>query len=97
METGIDQPTLYGQRSDDTLTLAEAVRDRNERDSWTNVHELIAQCVELLSVMRIEYLISNGVKRWNLPEPVRVPRPGDEEPKEVVMTPSQFARMTMVG
>lgn len=80
------------------LTLAEAVRDRNERDSWTNVHELLAQLIELLSIVRIEQLAAAGVKRWSLPEMVRIPRPGDDEPKEaMVVTPSQFARMMVSG
>lgn len=74
------------------------MRDRNERDSWTNVHELLAQLLEMLSIMRIEALAAAGMKRWNLPEPVRIPRPGDDEHQEaIVVTPSQFARMTVAG
>lgn len=80
------------------MTLAEAVRDRLERESWSNVHELLAQLVELLSIMRVEALATAGVKRWSLPEPIHIPRPGEDDPKEaIVVTPSQFARMTVVG
>lgn len=93
METGIDQPTLYAQTCDDVFTLASAVRDKVERESWNNLHELLAQLVEMLSVMRVESLLMAGVKRHHLPDPVHVPRPGEKPPEVRTVRPSEFARM----
>jgi predicted AAA+ superfamily ATPase len=93
VETGIDQPTLYDQSCDDVFTLAEAVRDRLERESWNNVHELIAQLIELVSNLRTESWLIAGVKRNQAPDPVHVPRPGDKPPEVRTVRPSEFARM----
>jgi hypothetical protein len=93
VETGIDQSTLYDQRSDDVFTLAEAVRDRLKRESWTNLHEMMAQLIELLSILRTEAWIMRGASRSNAPDPVRVPRPGEKPPEVRTVRPSEFARM----
>jgi hypothetical protein len=97
-ETGIDQSTLYRQPSDDVLTLMECVRERNDRaDEWTDLHELLAQVVDAIQVMRMEAYILKGVPRSKLPKPPRVQRPWEIPPEVPVLTPSQFARLSVVG
>lgn len=96
METGIDQPTLYRQDSDDVLTLMAAVRERNDREDWTTLHELLAQAIDAIHVMRMEAFVLKGVPRWKLPDPPRVPRPNDPAKETPVVTPGQFARLSMV-
>jgi hypothetical protein len=97
VETGIDQGTLYRQRGDDTLTLADAVRERNDRDSWTDLHELLAILVDTLNVMRTEAMLIAGVPRSKLPDPRRVTRPGEKKQETPVLTPGQFARLAVTG
>lgn len=97
METGIAQPTLYRQPTDDVLVLADAVRERNDRDSWTDVHELLAQLIEWVSIVRVEAWMINGVPRWKLPSVHHVRRPYESEQEVRVVSVSEFARMTMVG
>jgi hypothetical protein len=79
------------------FTLAEAVRDRLERESWSNAHELLAQLIEAVSVLRIEALLIAGVPRWKLPDPTHVPRPGEKRQEVRVVKPSEFARMAVMG
>lgn len=80
------------------LALAAAVRDRNERqaeaEQWTTTHELLAQLIEWVSLVRVEALAIGQVPSWKLPKVHRVPRPGDDKPGEVVMSPRDFALMT---
>lgn len=96
METGIAQDALYRQRSDDVLTLMDAVRERNDRDSWTDLHELLALVVDAINVMRTEAFVIAGVARWKLPDPRRIPRPGDKSQETPVLTPREFARLSVV-
>jgi hypothetical protein len=96
-ETGIDQSTLYRQPSNDVLTLIECVKERNDRaDEWTDLHELLAQVVDAIHVMRMEAYVLQGVPRYKLPEPPRVTRPWEAKKEATVLTPSQFARLSMV-
>lgn len=96
-ETGIDQSTLYRQPSDDVLTLMDCVKERNDRaDEWTDLHELLAQVIDAIQVMRMEAYILKGVPPWKLPDPPRVKRPWETEKEATVLTPSQFARLSMV-
>ena len=79
------------------LTLADVVRERNDRNAWGATEELLAQLIELLSVVRIEAWLIAGVPRHKLPKAHQVTRPGEQEQEaEMVVTPSEFARMTMV-
>jgi hypothetical protein len=81
----------------DLTTLAEEVRQREERESWSNMTEALARIFDLLSVMRVENLARGGVKKWNLPEPARMPRPGDELAEARAITPAEAARLMMAG
>ena len=74
----------------------DCVRERNDRESWTTVHELIAQAVDAIHVMRMEAFVMAGVPRYKLPDPPRVPRPGDETKEAPVYSPREFARLTVV-
>jgi hypothetical protein len=80
------------------LALSAAVRDRNDRvddaGAWTVTHELLAQLIEWTSLARVEALALGGVKVHRLPAVHRVPRPGDTEENEVVMTPREFAQLS---
>lgn len=87
---------MYRESRDDVLTLAAEVRDHNERASWDNTHELLAQIIDSLSLLRLEMFLIAGVPRWKLPNPYRVPRPGEEQ-EVTVITPSQFARLSVTG
>ena len=78
------------------FTLADELQQQVKRDSWSNIHELVAQLIELVSLMRIEALLIAGVKRSKLPSPYHVPRPGEKAKETPVLTPSQFARLTVV-
>jgi hypothetical protein len=79
------------------MTLAEEIAAREERESWDNVAEAIARVYDLLSVMRVEALALGGVKRHNLPEVARMPRPGEQVEQIPVVTPGQAARMMMAS
>lgn len=72
------------------------MRERQEAERWTTTHELLSQLLELVSIVRVEALAANGVKRWELPDVLRVPRPGQEEEPVKTITPSQFARLHLV-
>jgi hypothetical protein len=78
-------------------TLAEEVADREERSAWDNVTEALARIYDLLGVIRVEALALGGVKRHNLPEPPRMPRPGEKVDQIPVVTPGQAARMMMAS
>jgi hypothetical protein len=78
-------------------TLAEEVREREEREAWTNVTEALARIFDLLAVMRVEALALGGVKKWNLPEPVRMPRPGEHSAETRALTPGEAARLMMAN
>jgi hypothetical protein len=78
------------------LTLMDCVRERNDRESWTTVHELIAQAVDAIHVMRLEAFVMAGVPRYKLPDPPRVPRPGDKAEETPVVSPREFARLSVV-
>lgn len=75
-----------------------AVRERNDRaDEWTAQEELLAQIVDQLAILRIEAYRLAGVPGWKLPKPYRVRRPGEKADQEMVVTPSEFARLTVVN
>lgn len=75
--------------------MLDAAHEREEirAKEWTTADELLAQVVEQIAILRVEAFAIAGVPRWKLPEPYRIPRPGEE--KERVLTPSQFARLTV--
>jgi hypothetical protein len=76
------------------MALAHAVRERNDRTEWTTLHELVAMLVEMVSIVRIEALVVAGVKRWSLPDPIHIPRPGeDKEDRVKTVSPGQFLRL----
>ena len=92
----VSQATLF--------TLAEEVKERDRRHSWTNEHELLARLHEQIQLVRIEQLIGIGVKAGKLPPFVPIDRPGDEppvkddEPETLrVYTARDLAAMTMRG
>lgn len=62
------------------LTFAEEVAARNKRDRWRTEHELAANTIELLSMIRNEQLLAAGVKQHKLPKLIRIPRPGKRNP-----------------
>ena len=58
------------------------------------MHELVAMLVEVVSIVRIEALLVAGVKRWSLPDPIHIPRPGEDKEERVkTVTPGQFLRL----
>lgn len=57
------------------------------------MHELLAMLVEMVSIVRIEALLVAGVKRWSLPDPVHIPRPGEKEEPVKTVSPGQFLRL----
>ncbi len=74
-----------------------AEREKVERESWSTLHELMAQAIEWLSLIRTEALALGGAKRHSLPEVHHVRRPwetDDEANNVVVLSPREFARMT---
>lgn len=76
----------------------KAVRERNDRlDEWSVEHELLAQIVDQLALLRTEAFRLQGVPNWKLPTPYRVRRPGEKVDQERVVTPSEFARLTVVN
>jgi hypothetical protein len=92
--TGIAPETLYRHRADDVMALVHEVRRQSKRESWTTTHELLAQLIEAIGVLRIEACLLAGVPKWKLPEPQHVRRPWEnEEPR--VIRPSEFARLTV--
>jgi len=80
-------------------SLLAALHDRQDAISerFTITEELLAQILEMLSIIRSEALI--GRIKGNLPEMVHVPRPGRVEPVDTtpVMTPREFSLMMQVS
>jgi hypothetical protein len=83
------------------LRAAWAERETNNAERFTVTEELLAQILEMLSIIRVEaQALSGYVKQADLSEPLRVPRPGDEiEPVDPVrvVSPREFALMMQVG
>jgi len=81
-------------------SLLSALTEREETKSgyFTVTEELLAQILEMLSIIRAEAWVGKVDKR-KVPEMVHVPRPGQEEPVDTtpVLTPREFALMTQVG
>ena len=77
-------------------TLIDTVHERNERLAWSQTDELLAEVIELLSVMRIEHLAVNGVKHSKLPDIIHIPRPGERAASGassvVVMSPTEYVQ-----
>lgn len=78
-------------------TLADEVREREDREAWSNLHEAIARIHDLLAVMRVEALARGGVKKWNLPEANRMPRPDDKVAEARALTPGEAARLMIAS
>ena len=78
------------------LTVADELRQKRNR--WPSIEELLAQLLEEFGRFRREHLLANGVKQDELPDPIRVPRPGEPPPEQEGggMTVNQLARQ-MVG
>lgn len=77
-------------------TLADEVHERYKRTGWSQTDELLAELLELLSVVRLENLLAHGVKPRALPEPLHVPRPGERREastRTLVLSPAEFAAM----
>ena len=67
--------------------LAVAVRER-----WTTETELLAGIYELTHANYRVLLSLAGAKKKDIPEPLRVPRPGGSSaPKKKAATPAEFA------
>jgi hypothetical protein len=78
------------------LALRDAHGDHEEilASHFTVTEELLAQILEFLSIMRIEALALGRVKPRDLPEPIRVPRPGVEPVDPIpTITPREFVMM----
>lgn len=74
-------------------SLAAETRDKQERMSWTQTDELLARLIELISVMRQEFLLFNGVKSHRLPPVMNIPRPGDKPSGPVRLSAAEFAAL----
>lgn len=93
---------LADHEIDYVVTLAEEVAERRRNDAWRWPEELLAELLELVSIMRIEYLAGRGVNPGKLPPPVRVTRPGQTmKPAQGngarTMTAAEFARAHATG
>jgi hypothetical protein len=92
---------LAEHEHDYLITLAEEVSEKRRRETWRWPEELLAELLEVLSIVRIELLASHGVKPANLPKPVRVTRPGSTLPPPSdgvrTMTAAEFARAHATG
>lgn len=95
-QTGIAPALLYAEEPDTVLTLADEVRQRDERRAWSTGDELLASVYEMLQVIRVESLVSRGVKPRDTPEIVRIRRPGEDPPdKRNTVSPRQFAALAL--
>lgn len=79
--SGID---CRGYEVDELVTLADEIQARRKVESWSTTDELLAQVIEWLSVMRVESLALGGVKKRDLPEPIHIRRPGEQDKKPTV-------------
>lgn len=77
------------------LTLADEVRARD--DEWSKDTELLVGVFEMLQLIRREQLAGIGVKRQDLPEFHRVPRPGDPPPRPRTVSPREAFALMMGG
>jgi hypothetical protein len=77
-----------------SLRAAWADREQAIAENFTIDQELLAQILELLSVVRVEALSMGGLKKSELPDVIRVPRPG-VEPEDPIPTisPREFSLM----
>ena len=80
------------------LHAAWTEREEGRAGSFTVTEELLAEILELLSIMRIEaQALSGHVKKHDLSEPIRVPRPGVEPVDPIpVVTPREMIAMMAV-
>lgn len=74
-------------------------REETMASRFTTEQELLAEILELLSIMRVEALAMSGsVKKYDLPDVIQVPRPGTVPVDPIpVVTPREFSRMMMVA
>ena len=81
------------------LRTAWTERETSNAERFTVTEELLAQILEMLSVIRVEaQALSGFVKQHDLATVVRVPRPGVEPVDPVpVVSPREFALMMQVG
>lgn len=83
------------------LTLADEVREREQRASWSNTEELLARTLEGISTLRRDLYMMKGVPERKLPAQVMVPRPGEPAPNpnadKKVVRPGQLAKMLGKG
>lgn len=63
---------------------------------WTTQDELLATVAELLDTGNRYTLLANGVKRYEMPEPIRIIRPGTTKGKRVA-TKEEVARLFGAG
>lgn len=77
-----DDPSLF-----DALEAA-AVRDRGR---WTRQDEFLASILEMLHALYLLTARAHGAK--NVGQPLRIPRPGDEDKKAKQISPKEFAAM----
>jgi hypothetical protein len=95
VETGVAPSELLDAEPGLVQSLVSAVHERDENATWSVERELLAQLIELTSIVRVEALALGGVPKHKLPLVIRVPRPDDDPAGDVpVITPRQFALMT---
>jgi hypothetical protein len=68
---------------------AAAIRQQTR---WTRQDEFNASTLEMLHSLYLLTARANGAK--NVGQPLRIPRPGDEEKKAAPMSPREFALMS---
>lgn len=105
MQSGIPPNVLVDHDFDMLAALQDELIEKDQRDSWRVTEELLAQILEMLSIMRGEAWALQGVKRW--PDPISVPRPShlERSPSETprtnsgvrAVTPREYARSMALG
>lgn len=88
MATGLP-PSVFENDYELFEALEAAAVSQMER--WTRQDELNASILEMLHSLYLLTARANGAK--NVGDPIRIPRPGDEEKKAALMSPREFARM----
>lgn len=77
--------------ADETPELLAAMRDSYGK-RWTTETELLAGIYEVCHATYVATLAAAGVKRHELPKPVRVPRPGEDQQKKKPASSAELAR-----
>lgn len=80
--------------------LFHALSEEARKAEWTDLHRLLARNLEAThDLLRVTMMMHGGFKQGDIPDPVRITEPGDDQPaaKAPVVSATELARMLRGG